>query len=134
MKLRALFLCVSLLNVIGCNAAPFALEKNGDSVQIDVSTLGEYPTTVRRIRILDTKSDTVVWEFSPDSTEVPQIWRFTLRAGANPCQLESTFGGRKYRVVTPSNQSQFLLRKDVVYRLEMWGESRWMRNSRRFSF
>ncbi len=133
MRLRTALLWAWFLGLTACFAAPFGVKVKGDMAQIEVSTLGEYPTSVRRIRLSEAESGSLVWELS-SGPRVPQIWDFTLRAGLNPAQLPTVFRGREYHVVAPRGRSSFLLRRNVVYRLEMWGETSWWRTSREFSF
>lgn len=130
---KVLLLAAALLALAGCLAVPFAVRVKGDVATIDVSTLGEYPTSVSRIRLSEVSHQAVVWEVAAGS-RVPQIWGLALRVGDNPAALTSAFQGRGYRVVYPMGKSVFVLKRRTLYRLEMWNSSGWRRSSQEFSF
>jgi hypothetical protein len=81
-----------------------------------VSTLGEYVTTVDRIRIQSVDKATV-WELK---AKVPnaQIIGFLLHAGSNP--TVPTDIADLYRAVSPE-ATTFVLEKGRTYILEVWG-------------
>ena len=101
-----LLLFLSLLLLIGLGlgfiahfATPFVIEVEGAQAKVDVSTVGEYPTSVSRIRLSEGDSGRVLWELA-SGHEVPQIWDFTLRLGLNPVELglDGRLGARPARV------------------------------------
>lgn len=49
-----------------------AIVQRGNDIVVDVQTLGEYPTTVDRIRLSDLNQSTVVWEIAT-ANGTPQI-------------------------------------------------------------
>lgn len=103
----------------GCTGAPpLRLAQRGSEVTIDVRTLGEYQTTVGRIRLTDVAERRVVWEIVAASG-TPQIHKLTLSTGANPARLASK-QAEGYRVVTPAGDS-FLLESGRRYLVEVWG-------------
>jgi hypothetical protein len=130
-KIVLMSLC--LLSMAACLAVPCEIKAEGKAVRVDVSILGEYPTSVSRIRLSEERSHTVLWEIAA-GTRVPQIWGFTLREGINPVEPVEAFQGRRYRIVRPQGQSWFVLRKRVPYRIEIWDESGWRLTSRNYSF
>ena len=85
---------------------------------VDVQTLGEYPTTVDRIRLSDMKQSTIVWELVALNGDA-QLHEFTLKAGENPTLPDSDYG--KYRVIAPEGADRFVLRRGTKYRIELWG-------------
>jgi hypothetical protein len=105
--------------VLRWNAPPLRIVGSAAKLTADVSTLGEYPTTVRKIRLSDAGSNAVVWEVSADG--VAQLHRLTLVAGQNPARIDADYGS--YRVIAPSSSESFLLREGTEYRLELWGGS-----------
>jgi hypothetical protein len=123
----------ALLALAGCLAVPFEVRVKGDVATIDVSTLGEYPTSVSRIRLSEASHQTVVWQVVAGS-RVPQIWALDLRVGDNPAALTRVFQGLRYRVVFPRGKSLFVLKRRALYRLEIWNSSGWRRSSQEFSF
>jgi hypothetical protein len=116
-----LLLVAALLALAGCLAVPFEVRVKGDVATIDVSTLGEYPTSVSRIRLSEASHQTVVWALD-------------LRVGDNPAALTRVFQGLRYRVVFPRGKSLFVLKRRALYRLEIWNSSGWRRSSQEFSF
>lgn len=82
-----------------------------------MSTLGEYPTTITRIRLSDPHSKVVLWEIHADGAA--QIHGFTLSEGENPVQIDSDHG--QYSVLTPSQSANFVLNRGTDYRVEVWG-------------
>jgi len=132
-----LFLALLLLIVLGLSsvayfATPFAIDVEGVQAKIDVSTLGEYPTSVSRIRLSERDSGKVLWELA-SGQRVPQIWDFTLRMGLNPVELVDAAQNHMYQVVRPKGASSFELRKHVAYRVELWNQGGWWRTSKTFS-
>jgi hypothetical protein len=99
------------------NAPPLRLIRAADQVTIDVQTLGEYQTTVNRIRLLD-MNDSVVWEVAAQG-RAAQIRQLRLRAGNNQSQVEAEYGA--YRVVTPRSAPFFALSRSMRYTIELWG-------------
>ncbi len=89
----------------------------GNGVVVDVQTLGEYPTTVRRIRL--TCSDVVIWEVKAVA-EVAQIHRFTIRPGDNPCYQDDV-SEPEFRVVVPADCGVFWVRRGERCGIEIWG-------------
>lgn len=100
------------------NAPPLRIVQRGNDILIDVQTLGEYPTTVKRIRLSDLNKSSVVWEIVT-ANGTPQIDRFMLKADENPATLEASSG--TYRIVAPTSGTGFLFRKSSKYRIELWG-------------
>lgn len=105
--------------VLRRNAPPLRIIHAPNTVTVDVATLGEYPTTIDRIRLLDS-GGTVVWEVSAKRGDA-QIYRLILRPGNNPAQLEADHG--MYQVVTPKSADYFVLSADREYRIELRGRS-----------
>ena len=116
--------CLVLLIAIGWialrwNAPPLRITQNGPMLKVDVSTLGEYPTTVSRIRLSDARNHDVVWEISANG--IAQMHGFKLVVGQNPVRLDTDYGS--FRVVTPSGSNSFDLKKGAEYRIDLWGGS-----------
>jgi hypothetical protein len=99
------------------NAPPLRMIQAANQVTIDVQTLGEYPTTVNRIRLLD-MNRSVVWEIAAQG-RAAQIRQLALRAGNNQSQVEAEYGA--YRVVTPRSEDHFTLSRSMRYTIELWG-------------
>lgn len=101
-------------------APPLRLVQEGGVVTIDVQTLGEYQTTIRRIRLTEHREDRVVWEVVATSG-TPQIGTLTLKGGKNPTAVANVQSGQ-YRVLTPQGADSFLLKGGTQYLIEMWGD------------
>jgi hypothetical protein len=132
-RLLPILLVAACLELAGCLAVPFDVKVDGKVATIDVSTLGEYPTSVSRIRLSQVSNQSVVWELIAGS-KIPQIWSLTLHVGENSVALENTFHGRSYKIVHPLHNSTFALKENTRYRLELWNESGWRRTAQEFAF
>lgn len=114
----------SLLIVSGCaqRIAP-EVRVAGSEVVIDFQSLGEYPTSVHRLRLTESATGVVVWEVAakkaPKGSSTPQLWTLTLVIGVNASQIEEALAGR-YEVLAPLGQPGFRLEADREYRLEVW--------------
>jgi len=132
-----LIAAVALLALGGCERPPLHVRRAGNTFLIDVQTLGEYQTSVRRIRL--TRGHEVVWEaMARDRT--PQLHILGLRIGPNPGVPQLCGGGQptacdtpeaddRFVVITPASGG-FRLESGNDYELELWGsDSRWSRAS-----
>jgi hypothetical protein len=125
MKLLRNALIVSAVAAIGIlgwvairwNAPPLGLVQAANLASLDVQTLGEYPTTVKRIRLLDVNR-AVVWEVLAQG-RAAQIRGLALRPGKNPSQVDAEYG--TYRVVAPKGADFFILSRGMKYTIEFWG-------------
>lgn len=107
--------------MLGCSqSVPLRVVQSGNKVAIDVQTLGEYQTTVRRIRLLNKQSHQVVWELVAQ-TGTPQINVIDLQVGENPAVLTGVASG-SYAVVSPSGATTFGLASGIEYEIEVWGD------------
>jgi hypothetical protein len=113
-----ILLCCFFL--VGCGRPPLVVRQESGSVIVDLATLGEYPTTVKRLRISNPSTNAVVWEISV-STGTPQLWKLELSLGSNSKQPPKAAHG-SYTVVFPSDTEEFTLEPGVAYAVEAWGE------------
>jgi hypothetical protein len=88
-----------------------------NQVTFNVQTLGEYPTTVNRIRLLDSNL-AIIWEVAAQNGDA-QIYRLVLKAGDNSALLDADHGA--YRVIEPKTGNRFVLSNGSRYRIELWG-------------
>lgn len=107
-----------LLLTTACDRPPLRVHVSGRTVLVDVQTLGEYPTSVARLRLLDDQSRTVVWAIDSNGS-APRLARFSLQVGDNPVQPPDVMSGT-YKVVAPA-ASTFVLQAGRSYRIEVWG-------------
>jgi hypothetical protein len=108
---------VGLALIVACGRPPLHTESSGDGVRVSVQTLGEYKTTVSRIRL--TCNGDATWEVVAN-TRAPQIHRFTLRAGMNPC-FPDDVSEPEYRVVLPARCQGVRIQPGARCVLEVWG-------------
>lgn len=101
-------------------APPLRIVEVDGTVKVDVQTLGEYSTTVRRVRLTDRGSGRVIWEIGTASG-TPQIHTMTLTAGENAAVLSAAHG--EYAVVTPQAGRSFSLERGRDYLIEIWGDN-----------
>jgi hypothetical protein len=134
MKLKVTLVLGSLLVValaiyLHLDRPYIQLRHENAAIVVDAQTLGEYPTTVRRIRLAEGASGKVVFELLPDG-RTPQITIFRLAVGDNSVNLVDTYYGA-YKVVTPRTGNAFSLKSGEEYRLAMWGTG-WLPSTVRF--
>jgi hypothetical protein len=116
--LCGLVVALSVWIAVRWNAPPLTVVRDGSKVTVDVSTLGEYPTTVTRIRLSDVGNGAVVWEVRSENGAA-QLHGFSIAEGDNPVQVDAYYGS--YRVLVPSNSASFALHRGMHYKIELWG-------------
>jgi hypothetical protein len=104
--------------VAGACAPPLRVVHERDGVTLDVRTLGEYLTSISRLRLSDA-AGTVVWEMQAQGT-VPQVFTVSLVRGANPSTLVGAEYGA-YTVVVPAGSPTFSLEPGRTYTIQVWG-------------
>ena len=120
--LLSLIVILALLagwTILRWKAPPLRVDYSPNAVTIDVATLGEYPTSIDEIRLLDANR-MVIWEVAGQRGEA-QIYRLTLRVGNNPAHLVADHG--TYQIVTPTNIDHFVLSRGGRYWIELRGGS-----------
>jgi hypothetical protein len=108
-----------LVGACGLAKPPFTLHDRQDAVEVDVRTLGEYPTSVSRIEVAEEESGRIVWQVLPEG-DFFQIHSFELRKGANAADLLDLFWG-DVRIAVPRDEPSFLLAPDTEYEVEVCG-------------
>lgn len=95
------------------------VDKEGSKTVLGMETLGEYPSTVDRMRIQDRTSGAVVWEArcSPERKSC-QAWRVEVVCGANAAGILSS--SHEY-IETPAPPAGFELSPGRTYVFEAWG-------------
>ena len=101
-------------------APPLRLTTSGNTITVDVQTLGEYITSISRIRVSDLSKGRTIWEIQGEGS-TPQISKFELSVGDNPALLKSVQAGRSYRILVPRGADTFRLEGGVDYLIEVWG-------------
>jgi hypothetical protein len=139
----AFVLALASLAVVACHLPaldrpPLAVRHVGDLFVIDVQTLGEYQTSVARIRL--SHGNEVLWEVEfRGRSPGRQIHTFPVRVGVNPGSLQECGGGPVASCDRPQVDDQFavlvgaqsfVVERGTTYLLEIWGSnSRWSRVS-----
>ena len=98
---------------------PLRLVNDSNGIHVDVQTLGEYPTDVARVRLLDRSTGAVIWEIRSDGA---QLSTFDLHIGENPL-MPSNIAWGSFKVVVPGRATSFRIERGHAYTLEVWGTS-----------
>ncbi len=116
--------------LIGCRQAvpPIDLQPSPTGLRVSVQTLGEYKTSISKVRITD--GVTTVWEVTAPSGSV-QIHEFPLQAGVNNVR-PGDLSWEGFVVSIPQSASGFRLEPGREYVLEVFGEDAAAGNSARF--
>ncbi|MGO9440557.1 MAG: hypothetical protein ACLPXM_08440 [Terriglobales bacterium] len=125
-RLVVVFSLVFTCTLVGCASRPsIRLTQTADTVVVHVETLGEYPTTITRVRLTDRNTGEVVLDLTalfPPTDNRSQIYKITLCAGQN--NIATAFPEYEaYRAVTPAFEKTFALKRGKEYLIEMWGKS-----------
>jgi RHS repeat-associated protein len=106
---------------VGCTGTPpLRLVQESDTVTMDLQTLGEYQTTIRRIRLTERVHRRVVFEVVT-AAGTPQLSTLSLALGENLTTIPNVQSGT-YRVVAPQASSHFVLNRETEYLVEVWGD------------
>ena len=123
MKILRLILMTSVI-LGGCEVVPpLRVTAKGTEVVIGVETLGEYPTTISRIRISEKNSGAAILELYAEGERLPQIWNITLKQGGNTTDSIDLPEVGLYRVLTPADGQRFTIERGTTYLVEVWGKS-----------
>ena len=110
-----------LLLGMACSNDEPGFSVDGNSAVIDLRFLGEYPTSVRRVRLHDPTTNAVLWEIlSPEGNG--QLWELRFSGGSNPA-VPLSFNGRGYEVLVPEGDTVFSLKSGAKYVVEIWFKS-----------
>ena len=103
---------------------PLRVSHTPEGVRVDVQTLGEYPTSVERVRLRDVASGQVLWDLRAQGKGA-QLSTFELCAGSNPAKLQDARWGQ-FDVAVPKRDAAFRLERGRRYELEVWGTRVWL--------
>lgn len=125
-----LVVAVIAVATVGYYRPPLRITKTGDAVRVDVQTLGEYPTNVAKVRLLDPTNEAVIWEVRARGGA--QLSTFELKAGENPRAISHVAWGKMEAVIP--QQPTFTIDPSRTYIIEVWGTGLVVTRSReRFS-
>lgn len=113
---RRVFLLALVATASACNwwSPPLQVVPVGGGVIVDVQTLGEYMTSVSRIRISD-DGGRVIWDVRARG-RAPQIWTVKLRCGSNSVFVPDY---PAYEVFVPKSTT-FVLHPKATYIVQVW--------------
>lgn len=120
---RACLLLISVgvgMVVIACSRPPVHVVQDGPSVVIDMQSLGEYPSDVAGIRLIDASSKDVVWEVK--GRDRAQLGRIRLTIGENPT-LPTDIRHGTYDVLKPAGKQTFTIAPNTAYIVEVWANA-----------
>jgi hypothetical protein len=100
-----------------CGRPPLRVIQHGTSITIDMQTLGEYPTDVARLRLIDASANCVLWDIK--GCNDPQLGTIVLTVGTNDANVKDVRHG-SYDVITPRNAKTFEIRPGTRYIVEAW--------------
>jgi len=86
---------------------PLRISKGVQGVHVDVQTLGEYPTDVAKVRLIDGSNGAVVWEVRSDAA---QLSTFDLNVGENSVGPSHVAWGT-FEVVVPKRAGTFTIQR-----------------------
>jgi hypothetical protein len=129
-QVGAATLLALLFSSFGCLKPPLALKREGHGIEVNVSTLGEYPSSISRIQLRDLQTESIVWEVRAKG-KVPQIWKVSLAPGLNSSTLASVLNGH-YDVVVPRSSISFRLYRGRPYEISIWNEAGSRKQEARF--
>ncbi|MGB8262069.1 MAG: hypothetical protein WCE75_17050 [Terracidiphilus sp.] len=131
-----LFLALSILALNDAFGPPLSIERKGSVRIVHVETLGEYPTTIRHVRIEEAGTGKVVFDarIRPEhrGRSEEQIHNFRLQAGENPIDAVNP-DEDVYAIVEPKGRASFSLSPGTDYRLTVW-ETPWIPSREKLRF
>jgi hypothetical protein len=110
----ALIVCVT-----ACAGPPLKVTRREAVVVVDFRSLGEYQTSVSKLRLTDTTDGSIIWELEQESGD-PQLFEVVLKRGLNLAGAAEPEAGT-YKVVVPKASKEFTLIEGREYLLEAWG-------------
>jgi hypothetical protein len=121
-KTAGLLIAAMVGSACGLITPPLSVRQTAAGVEIDMRTLGEYQTSISRIRLSDVQRR-VVWEVEAQGN-VPQIFAVELHCGRNQVRIPEY---NEYKVKTPASSDTFALAGNEDYTVEVWGVDKLMR-------
>ncbi len=89
-----------------------SIEHEGTRVVVHTELLGEYPSEVARVEVIDANSARTLWTGLPEGDEV-QIHSLTLRAGMNDSRPDVFWG--RFRAPAAGETPTFRLEPSTAY-------------------
>jgi hypothetical protein len=105
------------ISLFACSRPPLQVRQEGPSVVIDLQSLGEYPSDVAGVRLIETSRKEVIWEVR--GRDRAQVGRIRLTVGENPTLPVDVRHGT-YEVIAPAGKQTFTLAPGTRYLVEVW--------------
>src|SRR5688500_13670220 len=80
-----------LASACGVTHSPVSVERTTAGVTIHCESLGEYPSSVGVVELIDTASGRMIWRIEPEG-DVFQLHNFSLRPGSNAASIPVSWG------------------------------------------
>ena len=107
--------------LLGCVGPPLVVAVHGEEVRLDFRTMGEYPSSLRSLKIGDKAAAETVWEIRAQK-EYIEAWTITLHLGANLATPPQNINGVA-DVLVPGGKTSFTLESDREYVVEACSKS-----------
>jgi hypothetical protein len=115
----SLYFIIFLLScLLACTSKKLKISADSLGVHIHVATLGEYPTTIYRVRLTEKETGKAIWEFR-SLAEVVQVWSIDLVIGENSAYPKG-MTEEDIAVILPVKEKTVFLMTEVAYRLDIW--------------
>ena len=125
--------CLAVLVVllyVGMFGVPLQVDVENGAIWVDTQVLGEYYTSLSRIRLTDTKTGATVWEATSIQNDgLTPVWKFSLIPGENELPERLVAG---FRTIVPEHKATFVLTPGRRYRIDVWGANWLHHNARSF--
>ena len=116
MKIFNLLAAISVMLTLASCGQPIRLESKSDVIVVDVQFLGEYPSDVSKIQLVNSTTGKVVWSVVPKGGDRFQIHTLELHAGENAAEPLLSWG--QARVEVPTARI-LVLQPHVLYRVQV---------------
>lgn len=115
--LKVLVPIAMAISVFACSRPPLHVLQEGPFMVIDLQSLGEYPSDVAGIRLIEASRKEVVWEVK--GRDRAQVGRIRLIVGENPT-LPTDVRHGTYELITPAGKTTFTIAPGTRYVVEVW--------------
>jgi hypothetical protein len=113
------------LEIYDMRAPTVMLAIEGRSVLVHVHQFGQAIPSVSRLLLTDESSHTVVLDLQRN-VGTPRLYFFFFREGPNSVSdINGDADGALYRMVGPTTQGQFEVKRGTTYLLSVWGKVPW---------
>lgn len=111
--------CVFLMTSCPKAPPPLKVSVEGESVIVSLTKLGDYPSQVSRIRVVEIPGDREILNLEREAGN-PQLWKLKFSPGKNSATPSGVTAG-SFEVRVPSDRENFFMESGAKYQLEAWG-------------